>query len=204
MKIIIIICKNSVLHSLCHPNIVQLYGVTAGSVETNVSTGKECGYFIIIDRLYGTLESKIELWNKQEDDYFHHHDNNNSSTIGGGMLLNRFFHHNNNNTSSPLILTSSSSSISTSNNNIIDYKQHKRDIFMYRIQIAIDIANAMQYIHSLNLVYRDLKPDNIGFTKNGVVKLFDFGLTRELKLIDKVTDGSNNYRLTGNTVRYIK
>jgi serine/threonine protein kinase len=178
----------SALHTLSHPNIVQLHGVTAGSVETAVAAGKECGYFIVIDRLYGTLESKIELWGKEQEAYHKHYE----SAVGG--VLHRLF------ASSP----SSAAGTATTPHlpTLAEYKQHKKEIFFERIRLSIHIASAMQYIHSLNLVYRDLKPDNIGFTNDGIVKLFDFGLTKELKPTLKVKDGSNNYRLTGNTVRY--
>lgn len=50
-----------------------------------------------------------------------------------------------------------------------------------RIQpIAIPVAKAMEYLHSNGIVFRDLKPYNIGF-QNGIVKLFDFGLARFVK-----------------------
>ena len=47
------------------------------------------------------------------------------------------------------------------------------------------------------------KPDNIGFDRNGTLKLFDFGLAKELKESERLDDG--NFRLTGFTgsVRYM-
>ena len=44
-----------------------------------------------------------------------------------------------------------------------------------QIEVAKNIANAMCYLHSKNIIFRDLKPDNVGFDSQGVVKLFDFG-----------------------------
>jgi len=54
-----------------------------------------------------------------------------------------------------------------------------------KINIALQVASAIQYIHDSGLVYRDLKPQNIGITDCDVkgfptVKLFDFGLCRVL------------------------
>lgn len=46
-------------------------------------------------------------------------------------------------------------------------------------------------------MYRDLKPDNIGFDVHGSLKLFDFGLAKELKASKRYMDGT--YLLTANT-----
>jgi serine/threonine protein kinase len=46
---------------------------------------------------------------------------------------------------------------------------------MKQIQVAHAVADAMAYLHSKKIIFRDLKPDNVGFDSMGVVKLFDFG-----------------------------
>ena len=38
----------------------------------------------------------------------------------------------------------------------------------------------MEYLHQNNILLRDLKPHNIGFDRDGNVRLFDFGLAREM------------------------
>jgi serine/threonine protein kinase len=45
-------------------------------------------------------------------------------------------------------------------------------------QMAPSIASAMEFLHSNKIIYRDLKPQNIGFDVAGTVRLFDFGLAR--------------------------
>ena len=36
----------------------------------------------------------------------------------------------------------------------------------------------MKYMHKHSIIFRDLKPQNIGFDVRGDVKIFDFGLAR--------------------------
>ncbi len=43
---------------------------------------------------------------------------------------------------------------------------------------ALQIAAGLKYLHSHNIIFRDLKPANIGFDVRGDVKIFDFGLAR--------------------------
>jgi len=66
---------------------------------------------------------------------------------------------------------------------------------MQQLSILQDISSAMTYIHEQNVIYRDLKPDNIGLNHCNVAKLFDFGLAKELDLKDKVNE--DQYKLTG-------
>jgi len=116
---------------LCHPNIIKMRGLAEGDVLRN-------GYFIILDRLYGTLVDKMDEWAKRKKRH------------------NKIM-------------------FKTKNN-----KNHLQDLLTDRMMTAFDLAAAFRYLHSMNLVYRDIKPENIGFDVRGDVKVFDFGLCKNL------------------------
>mmetsp|Transcript_60767 Transcript_60767/g.72166 ORF Transcript_60767/g.72166 Transcript_60767/m.72166 type:complete len:382 (+) Transcript_60767:66-1211(+) len=132
-----------------HPHVVKMRAMASCSpYDTN--------YFIIMDRLYDTLQKRFKIWKEKAVRY------------KGVMGVVR------------------------------DMKGRKKNEILYeKLIVAYDLASAMNYIHSLSIVYRDLKPDNIGFDVRGDVKIFDFGLCKELREEDRYPDGT--YKLTGYT-----
>lgn len=46
---------------------------------------------------------------------------------------------------------------------------------------ACEIILALEYLHSLSIVYRDLKPENLLLDKDGHLKITDFGFAKKLK-----------------------
>lgn len=57
---------------------------------------------------------------------------------------------------------------------------HKRVAHRLR-SAAIGIARGMEYLHKNNVVFRDLKPNNVGWCQeSGKIQIFDFGLSVEL------------------------
>jgi len=154
-----IVREAAILSSLSHPNIVKLRGLSRNGTA-GFAKPTEANYFLILDRLYGTLDEKIKKWATKLNS------NNNK--------LKRMF-------------TSSSSSL-----------EKERSFLVKRLLIAYDIAQALQYLYERNIIFRDLKPQNIGFDVRGDVKIFDFGLSLELFESQRIKNGL--YRIPGGNV----
>lgn len=48
------------------------------------------------------------------------------------------------------------------------------------VHIGIRVSDALQHAHELNLIHRDIKPDNMLVTRRGVLKVSDLGLAKNL------------------------
>lgn len=72
----------------------------------------------------------------------------------------------------------------------------KSRLFQERLKTSIDVASAVVYLHDRRILFRDLKPANVGFDFDGVLKIFDFGLAVEIPPHD---DPDTLFKLAGNT-----
>ena len=51
---------------------------------------------------------------------------------------------------------------------------------MHALFFPIQILQGLAYLHSRKTIHRDIKPSNILLTREGVVRLCDFGVSGEL------------------------
>ena len=61
---------------------------------------------------------------------------------------------------------------------------------------VIELILAIEFLHKNNMLYRDLKPENVLIGKDGHIKLTDFGISKILSEVDKT------YTLCG-TIQYL-
>jgi len=135
----------AILH---HPHIVKMRALPYGGFFQEDS-------YIVMDRLYDTLEVRMQSWKTQENRF--------TSIVGcctGGA-------------------------------------EKYTNLMAEKVLTALDLSNAMMYMHDMNIMYRDLKPENIGFDVRDEIKVFDFGLAKEL--LDTNKNEDETYNLTGYT-----
>ena len=157
------------LAALSHKNIIGLHGTSHGfSSSPYASAPADGNYFLILDKLYGTVEDRLELWRSQRDE----NNNNNNNMDSSFRKISPF--------------------------DIMGRRQAgalEKAAVLNRLQlIGQPVAEAMRYLHSKHIIYRDLKPQNIGFGRDGTVQLFDFGLAREVTDPDKFLTASTGSR----------
>ena len=96
--------------------------------------------FLLLDQLFGTLNEKIESWEK-------------SVSVLRGLY------------------GATTSCCGSSGSRTADVSTPVMELLQERLLVAYDLSSAIQYLHERRLVYRDIKPKNMGFDVRGDIKI---------------------------------
>ena len=77
-----------------------------------------------------------------------------------------------------------------------------QNLLVERISKAYDLSSAIAYLHRKKICHRDIKPDNIALDFRGDIKLFDFGLARELPP-DSTRETVHNFTAMTGSLRFM-
>lgn len=158
-----------------HPNIITLYGIGLADYDDEEEDEDDDTIqpiFLILGLVPTMLTQKMDEWAEQQQQLQQRQESNWTNLILGTLF--RWG----------------------------DPKEQARQLWKERFRILPPLASALAHIHRHGIVYRDVKADNVGIDVGGSVKLFDFGLAKELprKGHQRGTPtATETYQLTGNT-----
>jgi len=187
-----------ILATLCHSNIIHIHAVSSKYGVGAYLNGYHDSYFLVLERLERTLSDRIDEWQTRHKTLYEaaevdgRYDPESylvalakpaSSCSWKQNLMTSFQKDKDENTLEISDRTNVTQDLSDAGSDIGEEEysnvaSQKAELLSERLDVAQQLADAIAYLHSENVLHRDLKPDNIGFDIHGDLKVFDFDIAR--------------------------
>lgn len=190
--------EGNILSTLNHSNIIRLHAISSKYGVGAYLNGYHDSYFLVLERLERTLSDRIEEWQSRHKELYEaaeldgRYDPESalvslcrqSSARSWKKNLLASFHKGDDDLALEISDRTNVTSALSDYGSDMDGEEYtkialaKTELLAERLDVAQQLADAIAYLHSQNVLHRDLKPDNIGFDINGDLKVFDFDIAR--------------------------
>jgi len=190
--------EGNILAHLNHSNIIRIHAVSSKYGVGAYLNGYHDSYFLVLERLERTLSDRINEWQSRHKSLYEAAELDGSYDPEAALVTTRMPSKSNSwkkklkssfqKGSDDLALEISDRTNATqalsevmsdcSDDSYTKTALAKTELLAERLDVTQQLADAIAYLHSQNVLHRDLKPDNIGFDIHGDLKVFDFDIAR--------------------------
>lgn len=191
--------EGNILATLRHTNVIRIHAVSSKYGVGAYLNGYHDSYFLVLERLEGTLSDRIQEWQRRHkqlyeaDEVEGRYDPESALVTVTKQSSNRSWKDklstlkpSKSGDDGELEISDRTNVTQALSDAGSDYDDEeytkatiaKTQLLAERLDVAQQLADAIAYLHSKNVLHRDLKPDNIGFDIHGDLKVFDFDIAR--------------------------
>lgn len=190
--------EGNILSTLNHSNIIRLHAVSSKYGVGAYLNGYHDSYFLVLERLECTLTDRIEEWQSRHKALYEAAEldgrydpesalvslSRQPASRGWKKNIMSSFQKGDDDHGLEISDRTNGTSALSDYGSDVDGEEFtkiavsKTELLSERLDVAQQLADAIAYLHSQNVLHRDLKPDNIGFDINGDLKVFDFDIAR--------------------------
>lgn len=208
--------EGNILATLRHSNVIRIHAVSSKYGVGAYLNGYHDSYFLVLERLEGTLTDRIQEWRTRHKELYEVDEIEGRYDPESALVSmtkpsssrswkEKFSSLKRSKSNEDLALeisdrTNATQGLSDAGSDFGDDEYTKTTIektklLAERLDVTQQLADAIAYLHSQNVIHRDLKPDNIGFDGHGDLKVFDFDIARVCPTTESYNASTSSRRL---------